>query len=132
MTPKLKELIDQLVEARNKATTGEWENITPYFEQFPRQFASIKLNEGLKTEDDFSVLDEKFTCLAANNITKLAKASLIMAQALEKVTKQTTSKEYLERENDDLDGQTCIEAWDNLIIEARQAISKLHALLGKK
>lgn len=47
-----------------------------------------------------------------------------LVEALNKITIQATSKEYLEECNDELDGITAIEALDSLIIEAREALSK--------
>lgn len=40
-----------------------------------------------------------------------------------KITKQTTTKEYLEEEGEEIDGVIC-EAWDFLILDARKALSK--------
>lgn len=50
-----------------------------------------------------------------------------LVEVLNKITIQATSKEYLEEYNDELDGITAIEAWDSLIIEAREALSKFRS-----
>jgi hypothetical protein len=66
MTPKLKELIDGFQSLRSHAMPGEW---VPH--QSQPDFKNYKEGNLL------------FCCYAANNITKLAQACKIMAEALE-------------------------------------------------
>jgi hypothetical protein len=86
MTPKLKELCEKLIVARNKATPGEWDNRCKEFSN-SEIARHIWTNYGwiatFNSPLNSTIADAEFTGLSANNIIKLAKASLIMAEALE-------------------------------------------------
>lgn len=57
-------------------------------------------------------------------LAKLKEAYGVVREAMKMITIQYTSTEYLVECNDELDGQTAIEAWDSLISDTREALAK--------
>lgn len=52
-------------------------------------------------------------------------------EALELVKIQTTCAEYFDECGDSIDGQTCMEAWDSLLLEIRKRLAEIRKLRGE-
>jgi hypothetical protein len=130
--PELRKQIEQYLELDGRRTEGPWEATFV--------FGSADLPIAIATADAASTTivgilegdcsdqpshDLRFIAAAANQSAGFARALLVAIEKLQIITIQTTSKEYQEECGEELDGTTCIEAWDALITEVREALTTI-------
>ena len=126
-------------EARAREMVAEWQTRMPVKGVLLEDYIAAALDEkdALRAASDRVlasgvVIPSAEYAAQCTELSALRAANACLVAGLEHLAKQQTPEEYEEAENDELDADTGLEAYERMVFAARESLARARELLGGK